>query len=168
VSTPEWVTARSSADHEDFTLKVNDREHKVRCARETPLLYVLRNDLGLKGSRFGCGLGQCGSCMVLLDGHATPSCDHPVWAAEGHTIVTVEGLCDGDEPGPLQRAFLAEQAAQCGFCMSGILISATALLNDDPTPDERRVREALDPNLCRCGSHNRVIRAVLRAAEATR
>lgn len=162
-STPEWVTAPGVAEHEDFTLRVNGREHCVRCARDTPLLYVLRNDLGLKGSRFGCGLGQCGACMVLLDGHATPSCDFPVWAAEGHTVVTVEGLADG----PLQQAFLAEQAAQCGFCMSGILIRATALLREKE-PDERQVREALDGNLCRCGSHTRVIRAVLRAAEARR
>jgi nicotinate dehydrogenase subunit A len=162
-STPEWAT-RAGGEHERFTLRVNDREHKVRCAGDTPLLYVLRGDLGLKGTRFGCGLGQCGACMVLIDGRATHSCDYPVRAAEGHEIVTVEGLRDGDGPGPLQRAFLEEQAAQCGFCMSGILISASALLREEPSPDERRVRAALDGNLCRCGSHNRVVRAVLRAA----
>jgi nicotinate dehydrogenase subunit A len=166
-STPEWAT-RPGGGHERFTLRVNGREHKVRCAADTPLLYVLRNDLGLTGMRFGCGLGQCGACMVLVDGRATASCDHPVSAADGHEIVTVEGLGDGDEPGPLQRAFLEEQAAQCGFCMSGILVAATALLRDEPSPDERRVRAALDANLCRCGSHNRVVRAVLRAARSAR
>lgn len=164
-STPEWAT-RTPGEPEGFTLRVNDREHKVRCAADTPLLYVLRGDLGLKGTRFGCGLGQCGACMVLVDGHAEHSCDYPVGAAEGREIVTVEGLRDGDGPGPLQRAFIEEQAAQCGFCMSGILIAASALLRADPSPDERRVRAALDGNLCRCGSHNRVVRAVLRAAES--
>jgi nicotinate dehydrogenase subunit A len=163
-STPEWAAAPGGAAPGDFTLHVNDEDRRVRCARDTPLLYVLRNDLGLKGPRFGCGLGQCGACMVLLDGHATPSCDYPVWAAEKHTIVTVEGLTDDGAPGPMQRAFLAEQAAQCGFCMSGILVAATALLRENPDPDEDDVRAALDRNLCRCGSHTRVIRAVRRAA----
>src|SRR5437588_11251957 len=102
---------------ERFKLRVNGREHEVAADPKTPLLYVLRNDLGLKGTRFGCGLGQCGACMVLVDDRATQSCDYPVSAAEGREITTVEGLRDGDEPGPLPRAFLEEQAAQCGFCM---------------------------------------------------
>lgn len=167
-STPEWALRPANADHETFTIRVNGEVREVRCAPDTPLLYVLRNDLGLKGPRFGCGLGQCGACMVLLDGHATCSCDLPVWSVEDHDVVTVEGLSDDDGPGPLQRVFESEQAAQCGFCMSGILVSASALLSGNPAPDEDDVREALDRNLCRCGSHTRVIRAVLRAAEEAR
>jgi nicotinate dehydrogenase subunit A len=163
-STPQWATLPGSAEHETFTVQVNGGRHEVTCPRDTPLLYVLRNDLGLMGPRFGCGLGQCGACMVLLDGHATYSCDLPVWSVIGHDVVTVEGLSGDGEPSPLQRAFEAEQAAQCGYCMSGILVSASALLRTNPTPGEHDVRTALDRNLCRCGSHNRVIRAVLRAA----
>lgn len=163
--TPEWATARTLADEKTFTLNVNGEQGRVTCSADTPLLYPLRNDLGLKGSRFGCGLGQCGACMVLIDGHPTPSCDLPVWAAEGKDIVTVEGLSTDGEMSPLQQAFVAEQAAQCGFCMSGILMSATALLRLNPRPDEAGVRAALDRNLCRCGTHIRVIRAILRAAK---
>jgi nicotinate dehydrogenase subunit A len=180
MSTPEWATAPARGAQQSFTLLVNGTRRAVTTAPDTPLLYLLRNHLGLKGARFGCGLGQCGACMVLLDGHATPSCDLPVWSVEGHEVVTVEGLAappdtSPDSPrddgggqvalGPIQRAFRAEQAAQCGYCMSGILISATALLRANPDPTEREVREALDRNLCRCGAHTRVIRAVLRAAE---
>lgn len=167
-STPEWATARALADDETFTLNVNGEQRWVTCSGDTPLLYLLRNDLGLKGSRFGCGLGQCGACMVLLDGHPTPSCDLPVWSVGSKDIVTVEGLSTDDDMSPLQQAFVAEQAAQCGFCMSGILMSATALLRHNPRPDEADVRAALDRNLCRCGTHTRVIRAVLRAAEEDR
>jgi nicotinate dehydrogenase subunit A len=163
-STPDWATARGAAESETFSLQVNGAIRTVTCARDTPLLYLLRNDLALVGSRFGCGLGQCGACMVLLDGHPTPSCDLPVWSVQGKQIVTVEGLADDGGPSRLQRAFEAEQAAQCGFCMSGILVSATALLERNPHPDEGAVRTALDRNLCRCGTHTRVIRAVLRAA----
>jgi nicotinate dehydrogenase subunit A len=163
-STPDWATARGGAESETFTLRVNGATRTVTCARDTPLLYLLRNDLALVGSRFGCGLGQCGACMVLLDGHPAPSCDLPVWSVQDKQIVTVEGLGDDGGPSRLQRAFEAEQAAQCGFCMSGILVSATALLARNPHPDEGAVRAALDRNLCRCGTHTRVIRAVLRAA----
>jgi nicotinate dehydrogenase subunit A len=132
------------------------------------VLYVLRNDLGLTGSRFGCGLGQCGACMVLLDGHPTPSCDLPVWAAEGHEVTTIEGLADDPVMRTLQDAFIDRQAAQCGYCMSGILVSACALLRKDDEPQRDGIAEALDRNLCRCGSHGRVLRAVADAARTVR
>jgi nicotinate dehydrogenase subunit A len=150
-----------------FVLSVNGDRHEVTCAADTTLLHVLRHDLDLKGTRFGCGMGLCGACFVLVDGHPTPSCDTPMWAAAGKTVVTVEGLADGAEPHPLQRAFLEEQAAQCAYCISGILISAAALLADRPHPDEPAVVAALDRNLCRCGAQPRIVRAVLRAATAT-
>ncbi|MGH3391213.1 MAG: 2Fe-2S iron-sulfur cluster-binding protein, partial [Actinomadura sp.] len=146
-----------------FELIVNGDLHEVACAPDTTLLHVLRHRLDLKGTRFGCGTGLCGACFVLLDGHPTPSCDTPMWAAAGSSVVTVEGLADGAAPNPLQRAFLDEQAAQCGFCISGILISATGLLAGDARPDEQAVRAALDRNLCRCGVHERITAAVLRA-----
>jgi nicotinate dehydrogenase subunit A len=149
---------------ERFRLTVNGAESEFEAGSDTPLLYALRNDLGLKGTRFGCGSGQCGACFVLIDGHPAPACDTPLWSAAGKSITTVEGLGAGTELHPLQNAFLAEQAAQCGYCTSGILISAAALLAKNPKPAEREVREALDRNLCRCGSHNRMVRAVLRAA----
>lgn len=148
-------------------LVVNGVEREVRAPEATPLLYVLRGDLDLKSVRFGCGTGHCGACRVLVDGVAFASCDMPLWAAAGKHIVTVEGLGTPERPHPLQSAFLAEQAAQCGYCVSGILVSAAALLARKPSPSEHEVREALDRNLCRCGSHNRMVRAVLRASEAT-
>jgi nicotinate dehydrogenase subunit A len=150
------------------TLQVNGQEGTVQAQNNTPLLYVLRNDLGLKGTRFGCGASQCGSCHVLLDGVSVPACDTPVWAVQGKAVVTVEGL--GQLHGnaralhPLQQAFIDEQAAQCGYCISGILISSTALLARRPQPSEAQVRAVLDKHLCRCGTHNRIVRAVLRAA----
>ena len=147
-----------------FHLSVNGTEHEITAAGDTPLLYVLRNDLGLKAAHFGCGTGQCGACRVLLDGHAVASCDTPLWAAAGKSITTVEGLGDAARPHPLQSALIAEQAGQCGYCLPGILISAAALLERNPMPSEAEVRVALDQNLCRCGSHNRIVRAVLRAA----
>ena len=149
---------------ERIRLTVNGVLTEVEAGADTPLLYALRNDLGLKGTRFGCGSGQCGACFVLINGHPTPACDTPLWSAVGKSITTVEGLSKGSELHPLQHAFLAEQAAQCGYCTSGILISAAALLAKNPKPTEGEVRAALDRNLCRCGSHNRVVRAVLRAA----
>lgn len=149
---------------ERFRLTVNGSESAVEADPDTPLLYALRNDLALKGTRFGCGSGQCGACFVLIDGHAVPACDTPLWSAAGKSITTVEGLRPPGALHPLQEAFLAEQAAQCGFCTSGILISAAALLANNPRPTESEVRAALDRNLCRCGSHNRMVRAVLRAA----
>ena len=150
---------------ERFQLTVNGALREIKASSDTPLLYALRNDLALKGTRFGCGSGQCGACFVLIDGHPAPACDTPLWAVAGKRITTVEGLSKSREWHPLQHAFLAEQAAQCGYCTSGILISAAALLAKNPRPTEREVREALDRNLCRCGSHNRVVRAVLRAAQ---
>jgi nicotinate dehydrogenase subunit A len=149
-----------------FELTVNGDPHEVRCEPDTTLLHVLRADLGLKGARFGCGLGLCGACFVLLDGHPTPSCDTPMWSAAGRSVVTVEGLADGDVPHPVQRAFLDEQAAQCGYCVSGILVSAAALLAANPHPDEPAVIAALDRHLCRCGTQRRMVKAVVRAGTA--
>jgi nicotinate dehydrogenase subunit A len=149
---------------ERFRLTVNGAETALEADPDTPLLCALRNDLALKGTRFGCGSGQCGACFVLIDGHATPACDTPLWSIAGKSITTVEGMGTSGALHPLQEAFLAEQAAQCGYCTSGILISAAALLENNPRPTENEVRAALDRNLCRCGSHNRMVRAVLRAA----
>lgn len=146
-------------------LSVNGSTCTLLADENTPLLYVLRNDLGLKGTRFGCGAGQCGSCQVLMDGVSVPACDTPLWAAQGKTLVTVEGLAQSTELDPLQQAFIDEQAAQCGYCLSGILVTAKALLQNNPHPTEGDVKQALDKHLCRCGSHNRIVRAVLRAAK---
>lgn len=137
----------------------------VAAGPDTPLLYVLRNDLGLVGSRYGCGTGQCGACFVMVDGKALPSCDTPLWSVAGKAITTVEGLGSEGELHPVQKALLAEQAAQCAYCISGIAVSAAALLAQNSNPSEQQVREALDRNLCRCGAHNRVVRAILRAAK---
>ena len=130
----------------------------------TPLLDVLRNDLGLTGTRFGCGLAQCGACTVLIDGRAVRSCSTAVSAVQGRHVTTIEGLGSPERPDPLQAAFIEEQAAQCGYCTAGMIMSARALLAQTPRPSEAQVRQALAGNLCRCGSHVRVIRAVLRAA----
>jgi nicotinate dehydrogenase subunit A len=140
-------------------MTVNGSNVDISVGEDTPLIYVLRNDLHLKGTRFGCGAGDCGACLVLIDGRPLPSCDTPLSAAAGRSVTTVEGLRDH----PLIAALLAEQAAQCGYCISGMVISAVALLSRNPEPDQAAVREALEPNLCRCGVHNRVIKAVLRA-----
>jgi len=149
---------------EIITLYVNGESREVAAAEGTPLLYALRNDLNLKGTRFGCGAGHCGACRVLIDGHAVASCETQLWAARGKEVTTIEGLGTPEAPHALQRAFIAEQAAQCGYCSSGIIVSAAALLKQNPAPSEAQVREALDRNLCRCGTHNRIVRAVLRAA----
>jgi nicotinate dehydrogenase subunit A len=146
-------------------IQVNGERRSVGAAPDTPLLYVLRNDLGLVGSRFGCGTGQCGACFVIVEGKALPSCDTPLWSVAGKSITTVEGLSQGGELHPVQKALLAEQAAQCGYCISGIAVAAAALLSSNRNPTETEVRTALDRNLCRCGAHNRVVRAVLRAAK---
>ena len=146
-------------------LRVNGTEHTVEADPAMPLLSVLRGDLGLTGTHFGCGANQCGACNVLIGEHAVAACDTPLWAAVGKDVTTVEGLGTPERPHPLQRAFIAEQAMQCGYCISGILISAAALLKRNPVPTETEVRAALDRNLCRCGSHNRIVRAVLRAAK---
>jgi nicotinate dehydrogenase subunit A len=146
-------------------LEVNGQRRSVSAGPDTPLLYVLRNDLGLVGSRFGCGTGQCGACFVIVEGKAVPSCDTPLWSVAGKKVTTVEGLAKGGELHPVQKALLAEQAAQCGYCISGIAVAAAAFLSNNQDPSEEQVREALDRNLCRCGAHNRVVRAVLRAAK---
>ena len=149
---------------ETYKFKVNGADVSVSAEADTPLLYILRNDLKLKGARFGCGLGQCGSCNVLLDGRNVQSCDTPLWAAAGKSITTIEGLGTIDHPHPLQTAFIDEQAAQCGYCANGIIISAKALLDSNPNPSEDDIRQALDRNLCRCGTHNRIILAIQSAA----
>jgi nicotinate dehydrogenase subunit A len=148
-----------------ITLKVNGREHAVPLDDEDmPLLYALRDDLALHGPKFGCGLGQCGACTVLLDGAAVRSCITSAAAAEGHAITTLEGLGSPESPHPVQAAFIAEQAAQCGYCTNGMIMTATALLAKNPKPTAQEVKQELAANLCRCGSHLRVIAAVLRAA----
>ena len=130
-----------------------------------PLLYALRDDLGLRGPRFGCGLGQCGSCTVLVDGKAARSCSVPVAYAVGKKVVTLEGLGTPTKPHPLQRAFIDEQAVQCGYCINGMIMQAAALLQTTAKPTEQRIRAALAENLCRCGTHLRIVRAVVRASE---
>ena len=153
---------------EPIKLRVNGADRSVEADPAASLLGVLRGQLGLTGTNFGCGANQCGACHVLIDGAAVASCDTPLWAATGKDIVTVEGLGTPERPHPLQLAFLAEQAGQCGYCLPGILISAAALLRRNPDPSDADVRAALDRNLCRCGAHNRIVRAVLRAAKEAR
>jgi nicotinate dehydrogenase subunit A len=150
------------------TVQVNGQRREVRTEPDTALLYVLRNHLGLTGTRFGCGLGLCGACLVLVDGTPAYSCDMPLWAARDKEITTVEGLGTAGRPHPVTRALLAEQAAQCGYCLSGVIVAAVALLRRDADPSEVQVRAALDGNLCRCGAHNRIVRAVLAAAAELR
>ena len=147
-----------------ITLTVNGKSHAVSAEPETALLYVLRNDLKLKGARFGCGLGQCGACTVLVDGKPVQSCDLPLSAAAGKAITTIEGLARDGELHPLQAAFIAEQAAQCGYCITGIIMAAKALLDANPRPADAEIRSALKGNLCRCGTHHRILRAIHRAA----
>ena len=150
---------------ETVRFHVNGIERTVAAEPSTPLLTVLRGPLELTGTRFGCGANQCGACNVLLDDHVVASCDTPLWAVTGKNVSTIEGLGTPEQPHPLQIAFMAEQAMQCGYCVSGILISAAALLRHNPDPTEAEVKAALDRNLCRCGAHNRMVRAVLRAAK---
>jgi nicotinate dehydrogenase subunit A len=149
----------------DVTLRVNGESHIVTIDDPaTPLLYVLRDDLGLRGPKFGCGLGQCGACMVLIDGKPSRSCMTRAAGAAGRTITTLEGLGSPEQPSRVQAAFIAESAAQCGYCTNGMIMAATALLSRNPHPSEADVRDALEANLCRCGSHVRVLAAVMRAA----
>lgn len=146
-------------------ITLNGRNVDVDAPEEAPLLFVLRNDLNLSAAKFGCGRKQCGACTVLIDGSPVRSCVTPLKSAIARSVTTVEGLLEDGEPGPLQRAFVEEQASQCGYCAAGIVMSAKALLDRNPKPTEAEVRVALDGNLCRCGSHNRFVRAVLRAAQ---
>ncbi len=148
-----------------FSFKVNRRLRVVETDPDVPLLYVLRDNLELQGPRFGCGLAQCGACTVIMDGATVRSCSVPVSAAKNRDITTLEGLGSVAHPHPLQKAFVDEQAAQCGFCMNGIIMTAKVLLDSNSNPSEAQIREALDDVLCRCGSHLRVIRAIQRAAK---
>jgi nicotinate dehydrogenase subunit A len=145
-------------------LKVNGRNHDVAVPDAAPLLFVLRNDLQLNGPKFGCGLAQCGACTVLVDGQPVRSCVTPAGSVAGQEITTLEGLGTIEKPSRLQQAFIDEQAAQCGYCMNGMIMASQALLSKNPRPSEQEIRHALDGNLCRCGVHNRVVRAVMRAS----
>jgi nicotinate dehydrogenase subunit A len=148
-----------------FTLMINGAARSVTVEPDTPLLYVLRNDLKLNGAKFGCGQAQCGACSVLIDGVERRSCVHPISAAaKGRRITTIEGLGSTENPNSLQRAFILEQACQCGYCSNGMIMAAQALLLRNPKPSEAEVKQALEGHLCRCGAHNRIVRAVLRAS----
>ncbi len=150
-----------------YTFRVNGRSARVESwDPDQPLLYVLRNQLGLHAAKFGCGLGQCGACMVLVDGKVAPSCLTPVRQVAGHTVTTLEALGTPDKPDRVQAAFIAEQAAQCGYCTNGMIMAATALLRQTPHPTREQVTQGLAMNLCRCGTHTRIINAVLRAAKS--
>ena len=150
---------------QDFQLKVNGDTKRVSVEPDTPLLYILRNDFELNAPRFGCGLSQCGACTVLVEGRPTRSCVTPVSAVGAKGVTTLEGLGTKDRLHPLQKAFIEEQAAQCGYCTNGMIMTAKALLDKTPKPTEAQIKKALAANLCRCGTHNRVVRAVLRASK---
>lgn len=151
---------------EPTAFNVNGTAHAVQAEPDTPLLYVLRNDLALKGARYGCGQGQCGACTVIVDGKAVQSCNVPVSEFAGKSITTIEGLGSAEAPHPLQQAFIDEQAAQCGYCLTGIVMTAKVLLDANPNPTRGQIAAALRDNLCRCGTHARIIKAVERAAAA--
>jgi nicotinate dehydrogenase subunit A len=153
---------------EQFSLQVNGGTLAASVTPDTPLLYVLRNDAGLNAPKFGCGLGQCGACTVLVDGVATRACITPVSAVGSAKVVTLEGLGTIAHPHPLQRAFIDEQAAQCGYCTNGMIMTAKALLDSNPRPAAQEIKQALSNNLCRCGTHLRIVKAVQRAAEQGR
>jgi nicotinate dehydrogenase subunit A len=150
------------------TLTVNGKAHQLEVDPETPLLYVLRGELALNGAKFGCGLGQCGACTVMIDGAAVNSCVTPVGTLHGRRVLTVEGLGTSVKPGPLQQAFIDEQAAQCGYCIAGMIMRAQALLEHNPAPSDTEIRTHMEPNLCRCGTHMRIFRAIRRASETLR
>jgi nicotinate dehydrogenase subunit A len=149
-----------------MNLNVNGQVHALDLDPDTPLLYVLRDALGLNAAKYGCGLGQCGACTVLVDDQAVFSCVTPLLALQGRKVVTLESLGTVDHPGPLQQAFIAEQAAQCGYCIAGMMMRAEALLRRDTNPTDGEIRAHMQPNLCRCGTHMRILRAVRRAATA--
>jgi nicotinate dehydrogenase subunit A len=150
------------------TLRVNGRAHTLNISPDAPLLYALRNDLALNGPKFGCGLGECGACLVLVDGTATRSCVLPVARAEGRDILTLEGLGSSDRLHPIQQAFITAQAAQCGYCLNGMIMATKALLDRSPDPSDDEVRQALKYNLCRCGTHIEILQAISLAAQALR
>jgi len=147
-----------------MTLKVNGRDHQVDAEADTPLLYVLRDDLALNAAKFGCGLGQCGACTVIVDGKAVLSCVTPLLLLEGKQVTTLEGLGSIETPAPIQRAFIEEQAAQCGYCIAGMMMRAQALLQRNAKPTDDEIRAEMEPHLCRCGTHMRILRAIRRAA----
>ncbi len=152
---------------DNIQIKVNGATRTLSVEPDTPLLYILRNDFELNGPRFGCGLSQCGACTVIVDGKATRSCVTPAASVAGKPITTLEGLGTRDKLHPLQKAFIEEQAAQCGYCTNGMIMTAKALLDKNPRPTEAQIRKALAANLCRCGTHNRIVRAIQRAAKET-
>ena len=149
-----------------MTLKVNGREHQVDAEADTPLLYVLREDIKLNAAKFGCGLGQCGACTVIVDGKAVLSCVTPMVLLEGKQVTTLEGLGTIAEPAPIQRAFMEEQAAQCGYCIAGMMMRAQALLQRNSKPTDEQIRAWMEPNLCRCGTYMRILKAIRRASDA--
>jgi len=151
-----------------ITLTVNGKAHQLEVDPETPLLYVLRGELALNGAKFGCGLGQCGACTVMIDGVAVNSCVTPVGTLQGRRVVTVEGLGTSGQVGRLAQAFIDEQAAQCGYCIAGMIMRAQALLEHNPAPSDTEIRTHMEPNLCRCGTHVRIFRAIRRASETLR
>ena len=148
-----------------MTLKVNGHDHRINADPDTPLLYVLRDDLKLNAAKFGCGLGQCGACTVIVDNKAVLSCVTPLLLLEGKQVTTLEGLGTIEAPAPIQRAFMEEQAAQCGYCIAGMMMRAQALLLRNSRPTDAQIRAELDPHLCRCGTHMRILKAVDRAAQ---
>jgi len=152
----------------NIRFRLNGVETDIDADPDTSLLAILRGRLGMTGPHFGCGAGECGACNVIVGDHAVTACDTPLWSVANKDVTTIEGLGNAQSPHPLQRAFIAEQALQCGYCVSGILMSAAALLKRNPDPTSSDVKAALDRNLCRCGSHNRMVRAVLRAAAEMR
>jgi len=165
---PAATSAASSsapAARAGITLHVNGAEHVVPAAPEARLLYVLRNDLALNGPKFGCGLGECGACTVLIDGQAARSCVMPIAGLQGRAVTTLEGLGTADAPGPVQRAFIDAQAAQCGYCLNGMIMTTEALLRRNPEPSEREIRDALKYTLCRCGTHIEILAAVRLAVQ---
>ena len=149
-----------------YQLNVNGQSVKVDADSDTPLLYVLRDNLALQGPKYGCGLGQCGACTVLIDGHAVRSCVTPIASLKGGNIVTLEGLGTPEKPHPVQQAFIDEQAAQCGYCINGMVMQSVDLLSKNPRPSEGLIQQALSANLCRCGTHTRIVKAVKRASDA--
>lgn len=147
------------------SITVNGRTHSVEAAADTPLLYVLRNDMELNGAKYGCGFAQCGACTVVIEGKPVRSCVTPVSAVAGKAITTIEGLGSNGAPHPLQKAFIEEQAAQCGYCANGMIMTAKIFLDKNPRPTEAQIKKALGANYCRCGTHNRIVRAIQRAAK---
>jgi aerobic-type carbon monoxide dehydrogenase small subunit (CoxS/CutS family) len=155
---------KTAEDLQVVAFRLNGKDVRVDAGEDAPLLYVLANDLKMSGNKFGCGRSQCGACTVLIDGYPVRSCQTTTSAAAGRSVITLEGLRENGKPSKLQQAFIDEQAAQCGYCASGMIVSAHALLDRNPHPTDAEIRSALNGNLCRCGSHNRIVRAVLRAS----